>query len=116
MFKNDELKRKSGLSGTIGVGTWMAVDAIALLSVIPVVGSIAALVIYIYLLAAKATAPSIKNRIAADLIWVLIALVLFLVVLLPNLHAMVQGLSSAMIGDGSVLARYSPGVGTLMFE
>ena len=75
MFNNHDLSAKHGQSATMGAGTWMAFDCLALLNIIPVIGTIACIIIYIVLLVSSKTAPSLKNRIIANLIWIAIAIV-----------------------------------------
>ena len=55
----------------------MKYDAIRILGVIPFVGWLAVLIIYCVILFGSETAPSIKNRMIADLIWIALALVVF---------------------------------------
>ncbi len=74
MFKNNELESANGSTATITVGTWMKFDAIRILGVIPFVGWLAVLIIYCVILFGSETAPSIKNRMIADLIWIAIGL------------------------------------------
>ena len=77
MFKDNELTMTNGTSSTISIGTWMKLDAIKLLGFIPIVGSLATLIIYCVILFGSETAPSIKNRMFATLIWMAIGLVVF---------------------------------------
>ena len=41
MFKDSELSMSNGTSATASVGTWMKLDAIKLLGLIPIVGQLA---------------------------------------------------------------------------
>ena len=54
----------------------MKLDAIKLLGLIPIVGQLAVIVIYCVILFGSETAPSVKNRMIATLIWVVIGLVI----------------------------------------
>jgi hypothetical protein len=54
---------------------------------IPIIGSIVLIVIYLVLLFGSKTAPSLKNRIIASLIWVGIALAVFAVLMMTGLFA-----------------------------
>ncbi len=76
MFKNNELESANGSTATITVGTWLKFDAIRILGVIPFVGWLAVLIIYCVILFGSETAPSIKNRMIADLIWIAIGLII----------------------------------------
>ena len=76
MFKDSELSKSNGTSATASVGTWMKLDAIKLLGIIPIVGQLAVIVIYCVILFGSETAPSVKNRMIATLIWVVIGLVI----------------------------------------
>ncbi len=76
MFKDDELSMTNGTSSTVSIGTWMKFDAIKFLGLIPIVGSLAAIIIYCVILFGSETAPSIKNRMIASLIWMAIGLVI----------------------------------------
>ena len=74
MFNDNQLREKNGTSATISVGNWLGLDAIGFLTMIPIVGAIAAIIIYIVMLCSTETAPSIKNRIIACIIWSAIGL------------------------------------------
>ena len=76
MFKDNELTMTSGTSSTISIGTWMKFDAIKFLGLIPIVGTLAVLIIYCVILFGSETAPSIKNRMIATIIWMVIGLVI----------------------------------------
>ena len=76
MFKDTELSMTNGTSSTVSVGTWMKFDAIKLLGLIPIVGTLVTLIIYCVILFGSETAPSIKNRMIATLIWIAIGLVI----------------------------------------
>ena len=91
MFKDNELTMTNGTSSTISIGAWMKLDAIKLLGLIPIVGSLVALVIYCVILFGSETAPSIKNRMIATLIWMAIGLV-------------IAGLLIAILGIGAFTA------------
>ncbi|NTU89137.1 MAG: hypothetical protein HGA54_04405 [Actinobacteria bacterium] len=81
MFDNSELASRNGTSATVSIGNWMAIDCINLLNLIPIVGSIAALVIFLVMAFGSSTAPSVKNRLLAYFVWALIQLLLCLVFL-----------------------------------
>jgi hypothetical protein len=81
MFNNTDLSARRGQSATMGVGTWMAFDCISLLHLIPILGTIAVLIIYLIILFGSQTAPSLRNRIVANLIWVAIAIGVYIAVI-----------------------------------
>ena len=91
MFKDDELTMTNGTSSTISIGTWMKFDAIKFLGIIPFVGTLAVIIIYCVILFGSETAPSIKNRMIATLIWMAIGLV-------------IGGLLLAIVGIGAFTA------------
>lgn len=72
-FGEDTLASKNGHSAAVRFGDWMKLDCIQFLSLIPFVGAIAALVIYIVLMCSEKTAFSIKERLKANLIWAAIS-------------------------------------------
>ncbi len=80
MFNDQDLAIKNGTSSTIGIGTWMAFDCLQLLNLIPILGSIALLVILIVMACSAQTAPSMKNRIIANFVWLGIAIIAWIIV------------------------------------
>lgn len=80
LFDNEKLSYRNGDSATVGIGDWLGFDLIGVLCVIPFVGAIIAIVLYIVIAATRATSPTIQNRIIADLIWCGIALLAWLLV------------------------------------
>ena len=91
MFKDNELTMTNGTSSTISIGTWMKLDAIKILGIIPFIGPLAALIIFCVILFGSETAPSIKNRMIATIIWMVIGLV-------------IGGLLLAIVGIGAFTA------------
>lgn len=81
-MQEDRLWNENGSAAKITVKDWLKIDCIMLLSIIPVLGTIAAIIIYIVLAFDKSTAISIKNRIKADLIWMLIFFIISLVAII----------------------------------
>lgn len=69
ILNNPDLSYKNGDSATVSIGDWLLLDAIGLLNVIPIVGTVACLVLYIIIAANRETAPSVQNRIIVSLIW-----------------------------------------------
>jgi len=81
MFRQDEIAQENGQSATIGIKQWLVLDLVSLLNIIPIVGSIAALIIYIVIAVRNDTAPSMKSRIIMSLIWAGIFIVLGLILM-----------------------------------
>lgn len=106
MFKNIELAQRNGQSATISKGNWFLYDCISFLNIIPIVGSIAALIIYIVIAASAQTAPSLRNRCIVDLIWAVVALVVIGIVIAVFGAVIVAAISSAS-GDASSLSELS---------
>lgn len=78
----DTLWNKNGGSATIYVKDWMKLDCIMLLSIIPIIGTIAAIIIYVILGFHQGTAASIKSRIQANLAWLMIILIMSLIIVI----------------------------------
>ena len=69
LFNNASLSWRNGDSATVSVGDWLLLDVIGFLNLIPIVGTVACLVLYIVIAANRETAPSVQNRIIVSLIW-----------------------------------------------
>ena len=78
IMNNPDLSYKNGDSATIGISDWLILDAISFLNIIPIAGTVACLVIYIVIAAKYETAPSVKNRIIASLVWLGVWIFVFL--------------------------------------
>lgn len=68
-FSNDYLSEKNGESATISLKNWFALWAISLVNLIPVVGLIVFIILYLKLGLKPTTAPSIRNYIKLCLIF-----------------------------------------------
>lgn len=79
MFENEKIAQENGVSATVGIKQWLLLDLVSLLNIIPIIGSIAAIIIYIVIAANSKTAPSMRNRIIMSLIWAAIFIVLSLI-------------------------------------
>lgn len=101
MFKNVELAQRNGQSATITIGNWFLYDLIGLLNVIPIVGSIASLVIYIMIAVSKQTAPSMRNRCILDLIYSLIIFIVMIIVLVMFGAVIMSAISSGALEDSA---------------
>jgi len=75
MFKEQKLSGNNGNSAAVKVKDWMLLDCLALLNLIPIVGTIVYLVIILIIGFGSKTAVSVKSRIKAALIWAAIWLV-----------------------------------------
>ena len=72
VFSEQKLSRDNGLSAAITIKDWLKLNCVGLFSLIPVVGTIVYLVVYLVIGFSEKTAISIKNNIKANLIWSLI--------------------------------------------
>lgn len=93
MFDETKLAAENGTSATVSVKHWLLLDCIQFLNIIPIIGTIAALVILLVIAFGGKSAISVKNRIIADLIWLVIAIVAFFIF--------------TMFGGMALLAAYS---------
>ena len=76
MFNETEMAAQNGLSATMTIKDWIKYSLLSLLSLIPFVGSITYLVIYIVLICSQDTNKSLRNYMLANLIISCVALVL----------------------------------------
>ncbi|MCL1796726.1 MAG: hypothetical protein FWG24_00130 [Eggerthellaceae bacterium] len=90
MFNESKLAPTNGSSATISIKDWLLLDLLLLLNIIPIIGSIACLVIYLIIGFGKETAPSMKNRVIMTLIWCAISIVLSLLGLALGGFALIQ--------------------------
>ena len=89
MFKEKELAEKNGMTAYVRLLDWIKLDCISFLNLIPFIGSIAAIVIYLILAFSSDVSESVKSRIKANLIWSGIALVLSIILLILSVGATV---------------------------
>lgn len=75
MFDQSQLAMKNGSSATVSIKDWLLLDCLMFLNLIPIVGSIAVIVIYCVIGFGNTAAPSMRARILASLIWAAIALI-----------------------------------------
>ena len=68
IFDEAQISNENGTSATVGLKQWLILDCIMFLNIIPVIGSVAALVIYLILAFGNRAAPSIRYRIMASLV------------------------------------------------
>ena len=78
-FSNEQLSLKNGQSATISTLNWLALEVLSLLNIIPVVGTIIWLFLYVVLCTKGTTAPSIRRYIKLKLILTLIGLAISVV-------------------------------------
>lgn len=79
IFDEAQIAEENGSSATVSLKQWLLLDCVMFLNIIPVIGSVAALVIYLILAFGNRAAPSIRYRIMASLIWCVIAFVLVII-------------------------------------
>ncbi|MBE5934131.1 MAG: hypothetical protein E7263_12020 [Lachnospiraceae bacterium] len=93
-MQEDILWNKNGGSATVIVKDWMKLDCVMLLSIIPIIGTIAAIIIYIVLAFHQNTAASIKSRIQANFIWLVIFLIISIIVAIIFAVIMLLGMAN----------------------
>lgn len=79
LFDEVSLSVKNGQSATVSKTDWIKLALLSLLNVIPIVGSIAYLVVLIVLAANHDVAPSVRNYVVAGFIVAGVALALGIV-------------------------------------
>ena len=81
-FSENKLIRKNGMAARVTLKDWLKFDCLSLISFIPIVGTIAYLVIYFIIAFSSKTSASLKTRAQATLIWSLVALVIYILILI----------------------------------
>ena len=89
-MQENRLWNKNGSSAKITWQDWFKLDCLTLLTLIPIVGPLLLLGIYIFLLVNNETAYSIRSRIKANLIWTIICLAIGVVAFLVTLSLSVS--------------------------
>ena len=79
-FSNQNLSERNGVSATISMGNWFLLMLLGLVTIIPVIGVIVYLVLYIMLGVKKTTAPSLANYIKLYLIFAAIMSVFVIII------------------------------------
>lgn len=72
MFDESKLAPQNGVSATVTIKDWLLLDCISLLNIIPILGSIVALILYLIIAFSSGTSVSMKNRVLASLLWFVI--------------------------------------------
>jgi len=80
MFDEQRLAPQNGVSATVTIKDWILLDLLALLNIIPILGSIAYIIIILVIAFSSNTAKSMRNRVLANLIWAAIGIVVSIVV------------------------------------
>lgn len=104
MFDESKLSAANGSSATVSIKDWLLYDCINFLSIIPIVGTIAALVIYAIIGFGNSAAPSMKNRVLASFIWLVICIVVLIVLFAGGILSL--GMFDAL-NSGSVTSSIS---------
>lgn len=78
-FADDNLTFQDGASATISMKTWLFLHLLGLFNLIPIVGTIVWLIIYICIGFRADTAPSIQNFIKLQVIFSVIGIVLAII-------------------------------------
>lgn len=81
MFDESRLAQENGVSSTVKIKDWILLDLLSFLNVIPIIGSIAYIVILCVIGFGNKSAISMKNRVIASLIWMAVGIVLSLLFL-----------------------------------
>jgi len=81
MFDETKLAAQNGVSSTVSIKDWLLLDCIAFLNLIPVLGSIAAIIIYLIIAFGSSTSLSMKNRVLASIVWIVIWIIITLIFL-----------------------------------
>lgn len=96
LFNGYDLAFKNGESATVSVGDWVKFGLLGLLNLVPIVGSLALLVIYVMLAVNRDTAPSMRNACIAGFILAGVAIALMTV-----LFVVAFGVLGASMPDSS---------------
>ena len=84
-FADDNLTFQDGASATISVKSWFLLHLLGLFNLIPLVGFIVWLVIYLLIGFSSETAPSIRNYIKLQFIFCLIGIVLAIILVIVGI-------------------------------
>lgn len=87
-FSDDNLIFQAGSSATITMKTWLLLHLLGFFNLIPIVGSIVWLVIYLMIGFRAETAPSIQNYIKLQVIFSVIGIVLAIIMTLVAVSLM----------------------------
>ena len=82
MFDESKLQMKNGVNAHVKIGDWMLVDCLGFLNIIPIVGSIAYIIIFFVLAFSSKTAGPIKTRFQANLVWAAISLGIYIILII----------------------------------
>lgn len=81
MFDESKLAANNGVSSTVSMKDWILFDLIGFLNIIPIIGSIISLIIYLVIGFGSSSSHSMRNRVRASLMWVVIWVIVALVYL-----------------------------------
>jgi len=81
MFDEQRLAPSNGSSATVSIKDWLLLDCIAFLNLIPIIGSLAYIIILLIIGLGTSTAVSLKNRVLATLVWMVIGIAVSILVL-----------------------------------
>lgn len=81
-FSNENLSYNNGTSATISILNWFLLHLLSLINMIPILGFIVWVVLYLMIGFRRETAPSIRNYIKFQVIIAAIVLVLTILLLL----------------------------------
>ena len=109
MFKEKEMAEKNGFSASVRLSDWIKLDCIGFLHLIPLVGSIAVIVIYVVLAFSDDVSESVKSRIKANLIWSVVSVVLCIIYIMICVGAtffLIDSLDPGALEPGVVYGHF----------
>lgn len=81
-FEDDNLTFQDGTSATISLKTWFLFHLLSLFNLIPIIGFIIWIVIFLWIGLRQETAPSIRNYVKLQLIFVAVSLVVAMILII----------------------------------
>ena len=79
MFDEQRLASNNGNSATVSIKDWLLLDCLGFINLIPIIGTIAYIIIILVIAFGSSTTISLKNRILATMVWVIIGIVLSII-------------------------------------
>jgi len=95
MFNEQKLAPQNGHSATVTIKDWLLLDCLGFLNLIPILGTIAYIIIILVIALSGQTAVSLKNRVLANIIWMIIGIIVSIIVTVLFGGALAALISSA---------------------
>jgi len=95
MFSEQKLAYQNGVSATVSIKDWLLLDCLSLLNLIPILGSIVYLVLILMIGLGSTSARSMRNRVIASLIWMIVWTVIGVIIAIFFGGALAAFVSSA---------------------